>query len=367
MIMTDLETIIDGDGHLVEDLQGIADRMPSEIRRKYLGTTGTTLTRLFPPLDHFHSANPIETPPNSFAQVGYDGWLDFAEDLGIDSAVLYPTAALSYGKVVSRDWAIALAAAYNDWLYDTYMNGKRRFLGMGLIPMQEPEEAIKELRRCVEELGMPGAMLPSAGFKDQLGAKDFWPVYAEADRLGCALGVHGGAHEGFGFDHMNVYAPVHALGHPFGQMVGFAGIVFNGVMDKYPNVKWGFLEGGISWFLLCLERFDRSYETHIQYDPRNELIQLRPGERVSDYIKRHVADGRIYVGCEGTEPFVADAVKAAGGGLLFFSSDFPHEVNNEICKHEIQEILEADDITDSDKEGILHRNSINFYRIKNGA
>ena len=110
MIMTDLETIIDGDGHLVEDLQGIADRMPSEIRRKYLGTTGTTLTRLFPPLDHFHSANPIETPPNSFAQVGYDGWLDFAEDLGIDSAVLYPTTGLSFGQIVNRDWAIALAA-----------------------------------------------------------------------------------------------------------------------------------------------------------------------------------------------------------------------------------------------------------------
>jgi predicted TIM-barrel fold metal-dependent hydrolase len=177
------------------------------------------------------------------------------------------------------------------------------------------------------------------------------------------MAVHGGSHENYGFDHMNVYAPVHALGHPFGQMIGFAGLIFNGVMDKFPNVKWGFLEGGISWFMLCLERFDRSYETHIHSDPREELIQLRAGERISDYIKRNIDEDRIYVGCEGNEPFIPAAVRAAGDKFLFFSSDFPHEVNNEMCKHELQEVLEQEGIDDAAKAGIRHANSETFYRL----
>ena len=82
-----------------------------------------------------------------------------------------PTHGLAYGNVVNRDWAVALAQAYNNWLYDTYLKRDSRFRAVGLIPMQEPGEAIKELRRCVEELGMAGAMLPSNGFKDHIGAK----------------------------------------------------------------------------------------------------------------------------------------------------------------------------------------------------
>ena len=360
----DLETVVDGDGHLNEDVQAIAHYMPEKFKQRLFSGSATLLNQLYPPIDHFHSANPVEVPEGSFAPVGVDGWIDFADDVGIDSAVLYPSHGLAYGKVVNRDWAVALAQAYNNWLYDTYLKRDSRFKAVGLIPMQEPGEAIKELRRCVEELGMVGAMLPSNGFKDHIGAKDYWPVYEEADRLKCAMAVHGGSHENFGFDHMNVYAPVHALGHPFGQMVGFAGVVFNGLLEKYPNVKWGFLEGGISWFMLCLERFDRSYETHIHQDPREELIQLGAGERVSDYIKRHIEGDRIYVGCEGNEPFIPAAVREAGPKFLFFSSDFPHEVNNEMCKHELEEVLEQEGIDDLAKAGIRHTNSEVFYRLK---
>ena len=86
-----------------------------------------------------------------------------------------PTTALSYGKIVSRDWAIATAQAYNDWLHDTYVKRDSRFHGVGLIPMQEPAEAVKELRRCVEDLGFVGAMLPSFGLPDHLGSKLYWP------------------------------------------------------------------------------------------------------------------------------------------------------------------------------------------------
>lgn len=354
------EIVIDGDGHVVEDLPAIVELMPRPYRDKY---RTHTFFDPFPPLDHLHSANLHDFPPGAFANVGPDGWLDFLKDVGIECAVLYTTRGLSFGKIVSRDWAIDLARAYNDWLYQTYLKRSPRFKGMALIPLQEPEAAIEELRRAVKELGMCGVMLPSTGIQSHLGHKRYRIIYEEADRLGCSIGIHGGAHENLGLDDMSPYAPVHALGHPFGQMISFAGIIFNGICDKFPGVRFGFMEGGVAWLLMCLERFDRSYETHIQHDPRGEFLRLRQGERVSDYIVRHIGEGRIFVGCEGSEPDLAHAIQRVGNEPFIYSSDFPHEVNNEFCKGELREIMENQDLTEADKAAVLHRNAKRFYRL----
>ena len=170
-------------------------------------------------------------------------------------------------------------------------------------------------------------------------------------------------HVNLGLDDVTPYAPVHALGHPFGQMISFGGMVFNGVFDKFPNVKFGFMEGGVAWFLVCMERFDRSWETHIQQDPRNRFLELRPKEKVSEYIARHVDAGRIFVGCEGEEPDIAHAIKRIGNKPWVYSSDYPHEVNNEFCKHEINEFLENQEIGAADKVAFLHGNARRFYNL----
>jgi len=347
--------IIDGDGHVFEDSKAMAKYIPAS------ASDGRIPDRWFPPLDHFH-AFIGRTPPGSFRMVGPDGWLEFLDDVGIETTVLYTTGGLAYGKVFHLDWAIDLARAYNNWLHETYLTRSPRFKGMALIPMQEPEAAVEELRRAVEELGFSGAMFPSTGLKDHLGAKEYWPVYREADRLGCALGIHGGAHSGLGFDHMNVYTPVGAMGHPLGLLINFSGIVFNGVLDRFPNAKFGFMEGGVAWLLVALERFDRAHETHVQYNPRGELSP-KADEKVSDYIRKHVKEGRLFIGCEGDEPALPYAVSQVGGEAFVYSSDFPHEVNNEMCKQEIQELVESDELTETDKKNILHANAERFYGL----
>jgi predicted TIM-barrel fold metal-dependent hydrolase len=146
-------------------------------------------------------------------------------------------------------------------------------------------------------------------------------------------------------------------------MISFAGIVLNGLFDKLPTLRVAFLEGGVAWFLLMLERLDRSFETHIPYDPRGELIQLRDGERLSEYILRKVKEGQIFVGCEGEEPLLPQAVEIVGEEAWLFSSDFPHEVTPATCKHEIEEVAETPALTQSAKEGILYRNAERFYSL----
>jgi len=352
--------IIDGDGHVFEDSDGLRKYLPSPFK------DGRSLERWFPPLDHFH-AFIGETPPGSFRrETGPKEWIEFMEDVGIDTAVLYTTSGLAVGKVFHLDWAIALCRAYNDWLHEEYLQRSPRFRGMALIPMQDPDAAAEELRRAVTQLGFCGAMLPSTGLASHLGAKQYWPVYQEADRLGCALGVHGGAHSGLGFDQMNVYTPVGGMGHPLALLINFSGILFNGLLDRYPNVKWGFLEGGVAWLEVAIERFDRAHETHIQWNPRGELAPA-PDEVVSEYIRKHVQAGRLFIGCEGDEPTLAHASAQVGSEAFVYSSDFPHEVNNAICKEEIQEMLECEELTAQDKENILHANAERFYGLGAGS
>ena len=361
---TNLEVIVDGDGHIMEDIDAMMEFLPSKFRDHPARGINASL---FPPLDHLHGGHFVETPgrrDRGGAFVGPDGWDAFMRDLAIDSAVLYPTRGLAYGKIVSRDWAIATARAYNDWLYDTYCKRSPRYKGVALIPLQEPEAAVEELRRAVTELGFVGAMLPTFGLPDHLGSKTYWPVYEEADRLGCAIAVHGGAHSGIGLDHMNVYAPVHALGHPYGQMIAFGGMLFNGVFDRFPNAKYGFLEGGIGWFITCLERFDRSHVTHMEYQLRDDdMPGPKVGELPSAYIQRHIDEDRLFIGCEGEELPLAYAVSVVGNKPFFFSSDFPHEVTAASCKHEVEELLENASLADEDKAAILHGSAQRFYRL----
>jgi predicted TIM-barrel fold metal-dependent hydrolase len=353
-------TIIDGDGHVLEDAAAISAFLPSPY--KELGPFA--LSKLLPPLDHLHS-QPFELLPDAFGAgkpVGPDEWRGFMSYTGVQQAVLYPTWALAYGRMINPGWAVSVCRAYNDWLYDAYTSKDQRFQGMALIPMQEPQSAAAELRRAVTELGFRGAMLPTNGLKGHLGSAEYYPVYEMAASLDCAIATHSGAHGNMGLDYLNPYAAVHALGHPFGTMIQFSGMVLNGVFDIFDGLRVAFLEGGVAWFLMMLERLDRSYETHKPYDPRAEFVRLRDGERVSEYIKRKVAEGQIFVGSEGEEPTLAYAVREVGANPFIFSSDYPHEVSPRTCKHEIEELLETEELSDEAKHAILCGNAETFSR-----
>ncbi len=351
--------IIDGDGHIMEDMEAIYARLP-DAYKGYLNSA-----TVFPPLDHLHAGRATTTPPQRTGRgrVAADGWLAFLEDVGIEQTVLYPTSALSYGKIVSLDFAVEVCRAYNDWLYETYVSVSPVFKGMAIIPMQDPDAAVEELRRAVQELGMVGAMMPSNGLPVPLGSKQYWPIYAQAEQLGCGLAIHGGAHDRFGMDLMNMYVPVHALGHPWGLIINCGSIVFNGIFDRYPGVRIGFMEGGVSWLLMCLERFESSHSTHYQYLPPGQL-GVKEDEKADKYLIRHIKEGRMFVGCEGEEKSLAHAVSLVGNTPFMYSSDYPHEVTNESCKEDIEELWENPELTRADKEAILCNNAQNFYKLR---
>ena len=355
--------IIDADGHVAEDAQAIIAHMPQAYREK---------ARLqpfnpFPPFDHLHAAHLIDMPAGAFnRKVGPKEWLAFLDEVGVEATVLYPTAGVASANIVNPDWAIDAARAYNDWLSETYLKQSPRFRGLALLPQAvlHAKAAADELRRAVADLGMCGAVIPSNSLHaPPLGTATYFPIYQAANELDCCVAIHGGVHGGMGMDGLDPYAAVHAIGHPVGQMISLASIVFNGVLERFPRVRFGFLEGGVAWLLFCLERFDRSYETHVMRDLRGSYFKLQSGEKVSDYIVRHVKTRRIFVGCEGGEPLLAKAVEMVGNEPFMYSTDFPHEVNAATCRRELDELLHHGKLSADDKEAILYANAVRFYGL----
>src|SRR5947207_14688238 len=113
----------------MEDIASIWKYMPEQ----YVGKSFSDMRGRspFPPIDHLHSANRHFTPKGAFANVGREGWELILEEVGIGTTVLYTIAGLSLGKIVSRDCAIALAKAYNSWIYCTNVSRRSRYKSMG--------------------------------------------------------------------------------------------------------------------------------------------------------------------------------------------------------------------------------------------
>jgi predicted TIM-barrel fold metal-dependent hydrolase len=361
--------IIDADGHVMErgGDKDIGSYMPA----------GNRGGNLFPALDHQHGQHLRPAAENGEGGGGQRvinraAWMDFLNETQIEWSVLYPTSGLAQGRIVSEDWAIAACRAYNNWLYENFTDksdGKLR--GMALVPVQNPEAAADELRRAVEELGFVGAMLPSngEGIRAHYGNRMYYPLYEEAQKLGCALSVHGGSHHHFGgIDTFSVYYPVNALGHPFGIMVQAAGMVSHGIFDRFPNLRVAYLEGGSSWVPFFMDRMDRAYGTsHYEVDLNGEhMLGPNPNIKPSVYIQQKIESGNIFIGFDVDDEGLGDAVKRAGRKPFLYATDFPHESHDaELCIRESNELLAREDLTREDKAAIVADNAERFYGIKN--
>jgi predicted TIM-barrel fold metal-dependent hydrolase len=350
--------IIDADGHINDHACGdeIAQYMPK----------GNQMAKLFPEFDHLHFRY-LKQNRRATGNPSPEDWSEFLDKTAISWTVLYPTAGLAVGRIMAPDWAVIACKAYNNWLYEKFLSKNPRLKGVALIPFQDIDAAILELRRAVKDLGMLGGMLPSNGeaIQGDLANQVYWPLYQEAEKLGCGLAVHVGCLSRVGMDSFRTYYPVHALGHPFSLMIQASAMIGHGVFDRFPKLRVAFLEGGATWVPFMMDRLDRSYhDGHVQLDVDGNLLGgPKQGERASDYFKKQLRQGRIFVGFDCDDDGLNTAVAKGGRQSFLFGSDFPHEVFDAAkCRHEIDELLARHDLTQEDKEAVLGGNALQFYR-----
>lgn len=346
----DLE-VIDADGHVFERDEELFEfvEAPFRGRRTLLGFP------FFPSLDGYHrGAIHARMGVHPAHETSAEGWLAFLDAAGIRCTVLYPSLGVSCGLIRDPDWAVAVTRAYNSWLHARYLSAGPRLRGMALLPLQDVPAAVAELRRAVVDLGMVGAVLPAVGLPRALGDAAFDPLYAAAERLGCALAVHGGPAQGLGLDGLAPYGQVHVLSHPGAQMIQLVSIVMSGVLDRFPTLRLAFLEGGSGWVPFLMDRMDRSYEVR-------RLPEYTGGSaREPSWYVRHRA---IYFGVDLHERTLGYTAQVVGGDHLVFCTDFPHEVDLARCRAEIRALAGREDLPPATRRAVLADNARGLYAL----
>lgn len=350
-------TVVDCDGHLIESISDLAEYMDPKTRSHAVKPTRNR-QGVFPSLDGFHFA--VENDPDLLAKRktasnhppgSAEDWLAFLDKANVERTVLFTSEGLSVGFLQNPRYATAICRAYNDYVHDRYARVSDRLRPMALIPMQDPPEAVKELRRAVKDLGLPGAMIPSTGLPLHLAHELYWPVYKEAADLACVLGIHGGSNYGSGLDTFSNFTASHVLHHSLPLMTALVALIYHGVYDRYPTVRFSFMEGGCGWLAFLLDRMERDEN----YFESIEQPTLNPA--------KYLQDGRILIGCEGSEASLAYVASRVGIEAFAYASDYPHEVDLPAAMHEIDEVAKRDDLTASEKQAVLGDNARKFFRL----
>lgn len=335
--------VIDGDGHISEDL----DDVWGFLEEPYRSLKRPKLHGLWPSLDgRFRTGSGI-------AETTAETWRQFLQETGIGEAVLYPTGGLAHGLIQDPDWSVALARAYNNWMAARYTRQDPRLKAVALLPVQDVEAAVAELRRAVTELGCVGGLLPAVTVDHALYGKErYWPLFAEAVRLNRPLVIHGAPQWGLGLEAFDSHLEAHVLEHALPQFKQIVSIVFGGVLEAYPTVRIAFLEAGAGWLPYLVDRMEYEY-------------RARPGQakkcprRPSSYFEQD----NFFVSCEPEEPSLGYVVQRFGSRGILYASDFPHELSYDEYRHDLEEFLEREDLAQADKAAIVWDNVRRFYGL----
>ena len=334
-------SIIDADGHVTESQEQLAKYLEEPYRRRPVG---------FPWVPQDGWDRRLLGTLGEFAGTAED-WLRALDRGGMATAILYPTLGLFISFLRDRGWAVALCRAYNTFMHEEFIKVSPRLKAVALLPVQDPEVAATELRRAVRELGHVGAMLAADG-THLLGDERFAPVYEEAQRLGVMLGVHAsGSHlGGAGVDLFPRFIQAHTCSHAFGQMRQLTSMVFEGVPERFPDLKIAFLEAGCGWAPYWMERMDDEYAKRGAEAP---AVRKKPSE--------YIRSGTIYFSCEADEWLLPQALRLVGENQIVYASDFPHWDHS--WPASIDEIRQRGDLNDGQKQKILADNARRLYKL----
>jgi aminocarboxymuconate-semialdehyde decarboxylase len=224
-------------------------------------------------------------------------------------------------------------------------DGSGRFAALATLPLNDPAAAVRELERACTQLGLPGAMLFSNVNGTALADARFWPLYEVADGLGAVLHIH--PTNPVGVEAMTDFWLMPLVGFPFDTTLAAAHLVFGGVAERFPRIRWvlSHLGGAIPYLA---ERLDRGYHAF----PECRAHLSRPP---SEVLKRFYYDTVNF-----DRDALALAVAFAGTGQLLAGSDYPHQIGS------LQAMLDsiaALPIPDADKTAILGGNAARLLRL----
>lgn len=262
--------------------------------------------------------HPIE-PDTDLAEFTIEHHLD---PYGFDAALLTGSSVYSAAGLPDLDYAAALCRAFNDYTLEHWVAKDPRLLMTIAVPVHAPEEAAAEIERIGPHPAAAAVMMP-AGARSPFGNRFYDRIHAAAADQGLPIVTHfGGEGQGptnaptaAGFPsyylEMRMARPQIAQAHS-------ASLICEGVFERYPALRWLFVEVDTWWIPGLLWHFDADWKAVREYTP---WVKRPP----SEYFREHI---RV-----GTQPLQLPAGKrnAAAflqwmhaGEVLVYASDFPH-------------------------------------------
>ena len=189
--------------------------------------------------------------------------LDDMDKDGVAVQVVSPTP-VTFCHDAPPDGAAVLATAQNDFLAELTGSHPDRLKALGAVPLQDPERAIEELRRCVERLGFLGVEIGTRVGDLELGDERLDPFFDAAAELGALVFVHP--------SDVTLDPRLASLGIPFGagmpSETGFAaaGLLVSGALARRrPGIRMCLAHGGgtLPWLLPRLDKGERLKNSEI--------------------------------------------------------------------------------------------------------
>jgi predicted TIM-barrel fold metal-dependent hydrolase len=222
-----------------------------------------------------------------------------------------------------NELAMSLCRAYNDALVHTWMAADPRYYAAIVIPRDLPNVA-DEIRRCKEG---PGGdrfvqVLMSPGGQEPLGRQRYWPIFEACVHYGLPLAFHvpGLGRQGTANGSVSFYCESH-MNFAALPMAMLPSLVFEGVFDRFPQLKIVLVELGWSWAPAFAWRLDATWEKL-----RDEVPHV--ARRPSEYLREHLwftTQPLEEPEHRGDTRAVFELFEDAGfGERLMYSSDYPH-------------------------------------------